>query len=143
LILRKTEEDRFSLKEFWVARLRRIAPALIVMVMTVLALCSCFMLSKDLVEVARAAYVQPVAGANFHFWLDMDYFAAPLELRPLLHTWSLAVEEQFYFLLPLLLIAMRKTPRRTLVNTLAGIAAVSFGYSLFAVAWHPATAFFL
>ena len=143
LILRQTDQDSFSLKEFWIRRIRRIAPALIIVVLAVLSVAVTFMLPQDLKQVGRSAYVQPVAGANFFFWQDEGYFAGPAILKPLLHTWSLAVEEQFYLLFPLLLIAFGKYSRKTLANIFLVIIFLSFGYSIFATYHHPSAAFFL
>lgn len=143
LILRRTEAGTFTLKDFWLRRVRRIAPALIVVVAAVMAVSASFMMPRDLEKVGKSAFAQAIAAANIYFSGDTGYFSGSAELKPLLHTWSLAVEEQFYLLLPLLLMAFRRQSRRTLMTALGVMAAASFGYSLYLMGVRPTSAFFL
>lgn len=103
LILRELQEGRFSLVNFWERRIRRIVPAAVVVVVAVLIMGWFLLLPSDYATLGRSAAWQSVFGANFFFWLNTGYFSGPAEEMPLLHTWSLAVEEQFYLLFPLVL----------------------------------------
>lgn len=143
IILRAQEADRFSLLEFWERRLRRIFPALSAMVVATLGVACYVMLPNELEDVGKSAIAQALFVANVFFWQDTNYFAGPAELKPLLHTWSLAVEEQFYFLLPVLLIALKKQSRQRIFNILITVTIVSFLASLYGVIHHDGATFFL
>lgn len=98
---------RTTFRSFFARRVRRLLPAALVMVMTVTAV-SLYLLPPVLLKAfAGTLAAQGVYFQNFAFWVEGDYFEAAYQ-KPLLHTWSLAVEEQFYFLFPLLIFAFRK-----------------------------------
>ena len=80
--------------------------------------------------------------SNMVFWQDTGYFDTAAESKPLLHTWSLAVEEQFYVLWPLVLLLISKT-RLGIRFVLAAVMALSFAASCYAAVVHPPSAFFL
>jgi len=133
----------FSFARFWARRIRRIWPASLVMTAAVLAAGWLLLLPQDLRLLANDATAHLAMLANVRYRVRTDYFAAAAELRPLLHTWSLAVEEQFYLVLPLLLAAGWRLGRRACTGLVAALAAVSL-----AVAWHrlpidPKAAFYL
>jgi peptidoglycan/LPS O-acetylase OafA/YrhL len=111
-VLKDLREGKFSFRRFYIRRCYRLLPAhLTVLVGT--AICSFLMASADIaIENARSSMFSLVAASNFYFWQNSDYFAAGSVSRPLLHTWSLSVEEQFYLMWPALLVAMYKTRHR-------------------------------
>jgi peptidoglycan/LPS O-acetylase OafA/YrhL len=124
-------DGRFWLADFYLRRIRRIAPAsLFVTAATVCA--GVFLLQpEDMVRLARSAVWSSLSAANIYFWkyLDTDYFAESSDQQPLLHMWSLGVEEQFYLLWPtlLLLVAMLAGKRKwSVVAFAAAIGIVSF-----------------
>ena len=125
------EGDRFSFREFYARRIRRIFPALIVVLLATLAL-GWFLLLPHLY---RQLGIQALAGAffvpNFLFWNEAGYFDASAATKPLLHLWSLGVEEQFYLVWPPLLILLNRQ-RQWLVVSLAALVAISFCYSAYA-----------
>lgn len=103
LILKEVAAGTFSMVSFWERRIRRIMPALSVVVAAVLTAGWLFDLPEDFQTLAKSVMAQALMAANFFFWKGGNYFDPGVETKPLLHTWSLAVEEQFYLLFPLLL----------------------------------------
>lgn len=133
----------FSLGEFWQRRVRRIVPALVAMLAATLVAGWCLLLPDDLLRLGRATLAQGLLISNFHFWQKSGYFDAPAESSPLLHTWSLAVEEQFYLLLPLvLLVALRGGVSRLRV-VLGALWVGSLGLSWVGVSRFPTATFYL
>jgi peptidoglycan/LPS O-acetylase OafA/YrhL len=127
--------------EFYISRIRRLAPALIV-VLLCSSVASIFILYPDrLIAFAWSIAAQVVYLQNFVFWHEGDYFSAALT-KPLLHTWSLAVEEQFYVLWTLgVLLAGRFQKHWLIILTIVAIASYGLGFWL--EARSPKTAFYM
>ncbi|RIK74240.1 MAG: acyltransferase [Planctomycetota bacterium] len=143
LILKDLDQGRFSLVDFWERRIRRIVPALVVVTIVTVALGWRLLLPDDFASLAKSAIALPLCIANIHFWKETGYFEAAAEEKPLLHTWSLAVEEQFYLLVPLVLMAVAKMYRAALVPLLSLACAASFALSVYGVANHPDATYYL
>lgn len=112
IIAREVDEGRFSLIRFYERRARRILPALTVMIVAVLGGAAWLYLPGDFEGVPRSALAASLFLSNAYFYATTGYFAGDADTKPLLHTWSLAVEEQFYIAFPLLLMLIaRFTPR--------------------------------
>jgi peptidoglycan/LPS O-acetylase OafA/YrhL len=120
----------FSLGDFYKRRILRILPALFVMFLVTSILAYVYCLPVELKDYSRSLASAVGSVSNIHFAQTADYFEAPAETKPLLHTWSLGVEEQFYFLVPLLMLAAcRFVPRHAKWLFAAG-AALSFAAAI-------------
>lgn len=113
--------DNFSWIGFYANRLRRIVPAYVAMLLVTALLAAVFLVPEDIGRFEKSMHHALAFTSNQHFAQAGDYFAPAVHEWPLLHTWSLAVEMQFYLLLPLLL---RLTPRRCL-STVIGVACAA------------------
>jgi len=128
---------RFSLLDFYARRVRRIAPMMLVIVLVTLIAAAILMVPEDVQTVAKSAVWSLASLANVYFWRyeGHSYFAADTAESPLLHLWSLGVEEQFYLGWPLLLLLFYRTARARLFCTgaaLAAAASFAMGNLLFA-----------
>lgn len=137
LIQREQAEGRFSFMGFYERRVRRILPALLAM-LAASGVAALILLPQDLQRFGSSLAAITVFASNVEFARWNDYFGFATGSAPLLHTWSLAVEEQFYIVFPLLLALAGRWAPRALIPLLALTAAGSFGYSAWA-AEHSAT----
>lgn len=136
-------EDRFSIVHFYERRARRILPALFFVMAVCLPLAWWCLLPKDLRSFSTSLAAVSLFVSNVLFWLQSGYFGTAAQYKPLLHTWSLAVEEQFYVLFPLLLLFFWRFGRRWLVPAIAMIALASLAAAQWVEATQPDAAFFL
>ena len=121
IIRREIETGSFSIAEFYRRRARRILPALAVVLLACLAVGYVTFGPDRFKKLGASVVATTFFGSNVLFWKTSGYFDAASELKPLLHTWSLAVEEQFYILYPPILLLMTKfAPRRTSIFLLLG-----------------------
>ena len=143
LINREITDDAFSILDFYQRRARRILPALYVVV-GFCAICGCtFYTPDDLKRLGLTIIATAVFLSNVIFWLQSGYFGAQIDELPLLHTWSLAVEEQFYATFPLYcwLISKLKPLHRYAITLI--LCASSFALSAWSVRVFPSATFFL
>lgn len=129
-------------RRFYELRIRRLAPALAVVLAATLLSGHQLLLADELRELAGQALAATLFVANIAFWLASGYFDAAAIEKPLLHLWSLGVEEQFYLVWPATLWWMLRRPRRVLPTTLA-LALLSFGATMVTVGSAPDAAFYL
>lgn len=130
IIAREIDASQFSILRFYERRARRILPALFAMVACVLVAASIVFLPGDFEGVPRSAIAALGFMANVYLFTQAGYFQASADTMPLLHTWSLGVEEQFYIGLPILLIVIARLPPSWRWKTVAAAAAVSFAWAL-------------
>lgn len=125
IIYTKLESNTFSLKEFYRNRIRRIFPALIIVLITTLIIGYLFMFPSELEQLGRHIKSSAFFYENFRLIGEVGYWDESAVLKPLLHFWSLAIEEQFYIFWPLVLILLYKT-RLNIVLTLSILFLILF-----------------
>jgi peptidoglycan/LPS O-acetylase OafA/YrhL len=143
LIAEAQAKGTFSLAVFYERRMRRIFPALLVTLLATLAAGAALMTPADFEDLGKSVGAAAISGANFWFWSSSGYFAPDAERLALLHTWSLAVEEQYYLIFPTLMIGLAAAPRLPRRGVLAGLALVSFFWSAATSDLWPNAAFYL
>lgn len=147
LIWKDLESGRFTFAHFWERRARRIVPAMAVLTFATLVAGWFLLLPTDYKKLGQASASQAVFAANVYYWQESDYFDADADEKPLLHTWSLAVEEQFYMFVPFLMWGLFRSTalrgRAAVISILSAGFILSFAASIYVVARSPSTAFYL
>ncbi len=142
VIFRSLEQGRFSFREFFARRIKRLSPALILVLASCYLFGSYALLSDEFQQLAKhtafsAAYLQ-----NFALWGEAGYFDTANNLKPLMHLWSLGVEEQFYLVFPLLFWAAWRL-RLNMLALLLAVALASFGLNMAMIQDKPVATFYL
>ena len=145
IIVKGMSRASFSFIGFYLARAKRIIPALLAVCITLLTLGWFFLPSTDYKTLASHSVYSLFFLSNIEYWLSAGYFDAESHEKWLLHTWSLSVEWQFYMLLPLILWAPWKLRpgKRTLIAVLTLLALLSFGASAYYSSIYPTASFYL
>ena len=104
ILIEDIENKRFSIVNFYERRARRILPALFFVMLACIPLAWMWMLPNQMKDFSHSLIAVSLFVSNILFWQESGYFDAAAEEKPLLHTWSLAVEEQYYVLFPIFLI---------------------------------------
>ncbi len=125
-ILWDLQSGNFSLKEFYRRRIRRLLPALLVTVLLTLIVSVFVVPPFVLVDIAKSAIFSTLSLANVYFWSGSGYFDAAAITKPLLHTWSLSLEEQFYLLWPALLLLLASKRWRLIICLSLLLLSLSF-----------------
>jgi peptidoglycan/LPS O-acetylase OafA/YrhL len=144
VILTELKAGQFSILCFFERRIRRIVPALFL----VMACCIPFSLlwlipNSEMKDFARSLVAAAYFTSNILYWTESGYFDAASELKPLLHTWSLSVEGQYYLLFPLCLMALWRLNTSHIIAILTGIAILSFMVAQWGSVLKPSATFYL
>lgn len=107
IIFKEIDQNKFSLIDFWDRRIRRIYPVLLCIAIVSLLFTYFVYLPIDFQSLGRSIVSLSLAVSNYYFWLKTDYWGPTSDTVPLLHTWSLSVEAQFYVLFPLLILSIK------------------------------------
>lgn len=143
IILSELGSDKFSIISFYERRARRILPALFFVIAVSVILAWLWLMPGDMRNFSDSVFAVALFFSNILFWRRTDYFATSSELAPLLHTWSLAVEEQFYVFFPVLLILTWRFARRHMLAVIAPLSAMSLAIAQWGVENEPGAAFYL
>ncbi len=143
IIWRDLEKSRFTLKHFYVRRVRRLAPALIATQVAVLLVAAVALLPLEVLSLAKESFFVQTYLSNVYYWQTLDYFGMHATRSFLLHTWSLAVEEQFYLFFPIVLLLVHRWIPRHRALTLVVLCLGSFALNLAFVGPKPQATFYL
>lgn len=143
IILHEFQDGRFRLLDFYSRRARRILPALSIIMCACIPLSWWTMVPFQIEDFAQSLLATLGFSSNLLFWIESGYFQPEAELKPLLHTWSLAVEEQYYFVFPLFMLLVFRYGLAALVTLLLAIVIASFLIANFWIERAPAAAFYL
>lgn len=132
IILNQTQAGTFRLSDFYARRIRRIFPAFLVVTSATLAFGWLVLFPNEYIDLGAYALASAAFVANIVFYLRVDYFAPDMATQPLIHTWSLSVEEQFYLIWPLLL-AWTTQHRRLQLWLMVGVWVSSLMLNLWLV----------
>ncbi len=143
IILEEQQAGTFTLMGFYERRARRILPALFVVMAGCVALGWLWLLPIDMKLFSESLVAAPAFASNILFYVTGSYFEPAAELKPLLHTWSLAVEEQYYVVYPILLLLLWRFGQKWMVGLLAGLAVGSLVAAQWGSHTDPTFTFFL
>ena len=125
ILIEDIENKRFSIVNFYERRARRILPALFFVMLVCIPFAWMWMLPSQMKDFSQSLVAVSMFASNILFWRESGYFAAAAEEKPLLHTWSLAVEEQYYVLFPIFLILAWRFGKNRVFWMIVVMAAIS------------------
>ncbi|GIU09734.1 MULTISPECIES: acyltransferase family protein [unclassified Shewanella] len=143
IILNELEQEKFSILNFYERRARRILPVLFFVILVCIPFAWLWLMPLDLQDFFQSIVAVATFSSNILFWLESDYFDTAAELKPLLHTWSLAVEEQYYIFFPLLLMMLWGMGKRVILVAFAIIFLLSLSLAQWAAFNAPSANFYL
>jgi peptidoglycan/LPS O-acetylase OafA/YrhL len=143
IIAKDIAAGTFSLRDFYERRARRILPALLLVMLCCIPFAWMWMLPMEMKAFSASVVSVCLFASNFLFWHQTGYFDAAAELKPLLHTWSLAVEEQFYIIFPIAILLLWRLGRRNVIWSIAIVAVLSLALSEYASRYNPTANFYL
>lgn len=143
ILLEEINDSQFSLLAFYERRVRRLMPALFVIMSSATAAGIIVLDPSNLKDFGQSLVAATIFSANILFWHESEYFAPGSLEKPLLHLWSLSLEEQFYFVFPLALALIYRSNKKSLGRWLIVAALLSFASCIFLTKAQPQSAFYL
>ena len=143
ILIEDLENKRFSLVYFYERRARRILPALFFVMFVCLPFAWMWMLPNQIKDFSQSLVAVSLFASNIQFWRESGYFEAAAEMKPLLHTWSLAVEEQYYLLFPIFLVLAWRFGKNRVFWMIVLMSAISLLFSEYSWRNHPTANFYL
>lgn len=142
-LLQEMEEDRFSLSVFWIRRIRRILPLLFLVTLCTIPLAWLLMSPDSLQNFGQSVVATGLSANNILLYLTSGYWQIETAFKPLVHTWSLGVEEQFYIFFPAILLLLWRLPRAVSFTLAALLMVVSLALAEYWSKTSPEAAFYL
>jgi peptidoglycan/LPS O-acetylase OafA/YrhL len=133
----------FSYLRFYQHRVRRILPAFFSVLVFILLAAMLLLSPQEAIETGRSAFAAVLSASNILFWKRTNYFWNGSKSNPLLMTWSLGVEEQFYAVIPLLMVLLTRIRRKLLFPTIIVICVLSFALAWYELGRNPMFAFYM
>lgn len=143
IILKEKQAGTFTLAGFYERRVRRILPALFAVMFVCLPFAWLWLPPQEMASFSQSLVAVSGFASNVFFYVKSDYFESAAALQPLLHTWSLAVEEQYYLLFPIFLLLIWRWGKQRIVAMLAVAAIISLALAQWGSLNHQAFTFFL
>lgn len=143
IIISEMAEGKFSIVNFYERRARRILPALFFVMAVCLPFALFWLPPNDLADFGQSLIAVSTFSSNILFWLESGYFDTAAELKPLLHTWSLAVEEQYYIIFPIFLMLAWQIGIQSIVILLLILFFISLGVAQWGAYNQPSASFYL
>ena len=143
VIIAEKQAGTFTLINFYERRARRILPALFIVMFACLPFAWLWLIPSDMKDFSRSLVAVSGFASNVLFWRTSGYFDATAELKPLLHTWSLAVEEQYYLFFPIFLMLTWRLRKRWILSMLFIVAVVSLAATQWGSVNEPIATFYL
>jgi len=143
IIISEMAEGKFSIVNFYERRARRILPALFFVMAACLPFAWLWLTPNDLKNFGQSLIAVSTFSSNILFWLEGGYFDTATELKPLLHTWSLAVEEQYYILYPIFLMLTWRLGVKRILILLSIVFLLSLGIAQWGAYNSPIATFYL
>ena len=143
IIAKSLKDGTFSFKEFYVRRARRILPALFLVMLASIVIAWHVLLPEEMKSFSKSLIYVTLYASNFLFHQESGYFDLAAESKPLLHTWSLSIEEQFYLFFPLLMLGIWRWGQTNVRVIVFVLMIVSFLLAIFNNTNHPSASFYL
>jgi len=143
IIVDELEKGQFSIKTFYERRARRILPALFFVMAFCFAVAWILLIPSELEELSESIIGVMLFSSNILFWQTSGYFETEVDLKPLLHTWSLSVEEQYYVFFPLFLLFLWRFGRRSITWTICATVVASLILAHLGAMHKPIATFYL
>lgn len=125
-ILDEMKSGTFTIKGFYLNRMRRLLPAYFLLTIVVTIFVYLYFFPEDIKNFSQSLTYSVLYISNFFFWMDTNYFSTAIEFKPLAHTWSLSIEEQFYLFLPISILLINKINGKYLKNIFLLGIVISF-----------------
>ena len=137
------DAEAFSFQQFYIRRIRRLAPPLFATLLITFVVGAFVLLPQELYSLAKEGVAALIYVSNIYYWQTINYFGFQVEGSFLLHTWSLAVEEQFYLFFPILLVILHRVFPNRRASPILVLAIASFVLNLVMVGIKPEATFYL